>query len=160
MLFRLFEPKDIDLYLRWINQKAIWEVDGIGPYQFQTVGTFKNQWERIVDWRRSWFFSIDGKDIGYVGFVSDENDDLTNEFFIVIGDMDEWGKGRGSIAMEWLFDKARECQLRELVGHVHGNNERALKFYKNLGFETVSEEPNVFVRNGQHYSQFLIRKKL
>lgn len=160
MNFRLFELEDLGLYLEWINQKEIWEVDNSGPFELKSPDSFSVQWQKIVGWRRSWMININGRDIGYLGFISDEQDHLTNEFFIVIGETSEWRKGHGRGAMEWLFRKAKTLGLTELTGQVLGNNKRALAFYERLGFRVVAEQEPRFERNGVTYSTLLIEKQL
>ena len=78
MNFRLFDLSDLDLYLRWVNQPEIWRVDNPGPYTVRTSATFGVQWQQIVSWRRSWIIEVGGQPIGYIGFVSDEADQLTD----------------------------------------------------------------------------------
>ena len=160
MEFRLFRESDLSLYLRWVNQKEIWEVDNAGPFEIRTSDSFSDQWRRIVAWRRSWMMELEGRAIGYIGFVSDVEDGLTNEFFIVIGEVSEWGKGHGVVAMAWLFQTAKQLGLNKLMGQVLGNNERALAFYKNLGFVIVGEQEPRFTRNGKTYATLLIEKEL
>ncbi len=160
MKFRLFEHDDLSLYLSWINQKEIWEVDNSGPFELRTPESFSAQWSKIVGWQRSWMINVDGRDIGYIGFLSNQDDQLTNEFFIVIGETSEWRKGRGKAAMEWLFEKAEELGLGTVTGQVLGNNKRALAFYERLGFRIVAEQDPRFERNGKIYSTLLIEKRL
>lgn len=160
MRFRLFEHSDLDLYLKWINQKEIWEIDNPGPFEPRTRESFSAQWKKIVDWQRSWMINAGGRDIGYIGFVSDEQDQLTNEFFIVIGETSEWRKGHGRFAMEWLFQQAKNLGLTKLTGRVLSNNERALAFYERVGFEVIAEQGPRFERNGKAYSTILIEKHL
>lgn len=161
MRYRLFENSDLSQYLSWVNQREIWEVDNSGPYEIRTPESFSDQWKKIVGWRRSWILELDdGRDIGYVGFVSDERDELTDEFFIVIGEVDEWGKGYGRAAMEWLFEQAKNLGLSKVTGQVLGNNSRALTFYKTLGFRVVGEQDARFERGGRSYATLLIEKSL
>ncbi len=151
MQFRLFEQEDLERYLGWVNQEAIWRVDNPGPYIVRTPATFAPQWQKIVGWQRSWMMIVDGREIGYIGFISDEDDELTNEFFIVIGDVSEWGKGHGRTAMQWLFEEARRLRLDSLTGQVLGNNRRALAFYEQLGFVVTGEHEPRFERDGETY---------
>lgn len=160
MKFRLFQRDDLDLYLRWVNQKEIWEVDNAGPIERRTRASFSVQWEKIVAWERSWMMNADGRDIGYIGFVSDDDDLLTNEFFIVIGETGEWGKGYGKSAMAWLIEKAKASGLATLTGQVLGNNDRALSFYESLGFRVIAEQAPYFERNGKTYPTLLIERPL
>ncbi len=160
MNFRLFKLDDLSLYLRWVNQKEIWEVDNSGPFEVRTPESFFDQWQKIVSWQRSWIINVDGGDIGYIGFISDAEDQLTNEFFIVIGETSVWGKGHGRTAMAWLFEKAKDLGLDALTGQVLGNNERALAFYKRMGFRVIAEQEPRFERNGTTYATLLIEKKL
>ena len=111
MEFRLFRESDLATYLRWVNQPEIWRVDNSGPYVVRTEATFRDQWRRIVDWQRSWIVAVDGRDIGYIGFVSGDQDELTDEFFIVIGELDAWGRGYGTRAMRWLMQTAQGLGL-------------------------------------------------
>ena len=160
MKFRLFQSSDIDLYLRWVNQPEIWELDNPGPYEFRTVRSFNEQWAKIVGWRRSWMIELEERPIGYIGFITNEDDELTDEFFIVIGETSEWGKGHGKLAMAWLFGKAREVGLNALSGQVLGNNLRALAFYESLGFRVIGEGEPKFERNGNLYATIRILKPL
>lgn len=160
MEFRLFEASDILLYLGWVNQEAIWEVDNAGPFETRTEGSFDDQWKKIVRWQRSWIIEANQQPIGYIGFVSDENDGLTDEFFIVIGETGEWAKGYGKQAMHWLFEKGRRLGLSRLTGQVLGNNERALHFYAALGFKLVEQRDPSFQRNGRTWRTLLIERPL
>lgn len=160
MKFRLFESSDLTQYLDWVNQREIWEVDNAGPFDIRTPQSFSEQWRKIVEWQRSWIFQANGRDIGYIGFVSDEHDQLTDEFFIVIGEVDEWGQGHGRVAMAWLFEQAKDMGLSRLTGQVLGNNSRALAFYEKLGFRVIAEQHPTFKRDGQIFSTLLIEKAL
>lgn len=160
MEFRLFETNDLSLYLRWVNQWEIWEVDNSGPFEIRTVESFSDQWRKIVAWKRSWMIESDGRKIGYIGFITDENNALTDEFFIVIGELSEWRKGHGATAMEWLFQKARHLGLPKITGQVLGNNLRALAFYEGLGFSVITEQEPTFEREGKTYSTLHIEKPL
>jgi RimJ/RimL family protein N-acetyltransferase len=158
--FRLFRHEDLPLYLEWVNQREIWEVDSSEPFTMKTTEAFQQQGSKIVDWARSWLIFVDGRPIGYVGFVSDEHDQLTDEFFIVIGDTTQWGKGYGRQAMQWLVDKAAELGLTRLRGQVLGNNARALAFYEALGFRKVGEGEPRFERNGAIYNTVVVARPL
>ena len=90
----------------------------------------------------------------------DEQDQLTNEFFIAIGETSEWRKGHGKVAMEWLFRQVNSLGLTAVTGQVLGNNQQALAFYKQLGFNVIAEQESRFEQNGQTYSTPLIEKQL
>lgn len=158
MNFRLFQESDLDRYLLWVNQRAIWRVDNPGPYEVRTRESFGAQWLKIVAWRRSWIIEVSGEPIGYVGFVSDDADRLTDEFFIVIGETSRWGEGHGGAAMRWLFKKAEALGLTQLTGQVLGNNERALGFYRTLGFDVTGQGEPRFERDGAWFETIHIAR--
>ena len=160
MIFRLFEDSDLAQYLAWTNDREIWRVDNAGAYEFRTAQSFSEQWRRIIGWARSWIIEVDGVPIGYIGFVSTDDDELTDEFFIVIGEVEEWGKGYGKRAMKWLFRTGLELGLSKVTGQVLGNNERALRFYEALGFSVVGRGKPRFERDGSTYDTLRIERSL
>jgi len=160
MKFRLFQKSDLPLYLHWVNQREIWEVDNAGPYEVRTSESFAEQWDKFVAWQRSWMMELDGREIGYIGFVSDADGALADEFFIVIGETSEWRKGHGAGAMMWLFKMARKLGLTKVTGQVLGNNQGARAFYEKLGFSVIGEQGPMFERNGRTYPMLLIEKPL
>ncbi len=160
MQYRLFKTEDLALYLRWVNQREIWEVDNSGPFEVRTAESFAAQWAKIVAWQRRWMMVSGGREIGYLGFISDAKDALTDEFFIVIGETSEWRKGHGATAMAWLFLTAKNLGLTRITGQVLGNNQRALAFYEKLGFKVIAEQEPKFERNGKTYSTLLIQKPI
>lgn len=151
LTFRLFKDDDLELYLRWVNQKAIWEVDNSGPYEFRTPELFHDKWKEILAANHSYMIIKDDREIGYIGLFYEENLGLTSEFFIVIGETDEWGKGHGKVAMDWLVQHAKQNDLSQLLATVLGNNERAQKFYRSLGFKWIKEKEDPYERNGKSY---------
>ena len=103
---------------------------------------------------------LDGREIGYLGFVSNEQDELTDDFFIVIGEVGEWRGGYGRAAMGWLFRKAASLGLSRLTGQVLSNNERALKFYTAVGVVEVGRKERYFGQNGRTYATLRIEAEI
>lgn len=151
MEYRLFKPSDLQLYLHWVNQREIWEVDNSGPYLPKTVENFKDHFGHIVSLNQSYMILLDGKEIGYVGLIEDSEQGLTPEFFIVIGDLSQQNQGHGKAIMGWLENHARSNGLTTLLATVLGNNERAMRFYKKLGFTYIGEFGERYERNGKWF---------
>lgn len=77
----------------------------------------------------------DGNFIGICALFNEDNLAKTTELGITIGNKLYWGKGYGSEALQLLVDYAFRYQnFRKVWLMVHGNNERAIKAYKKVGF--------------------------
>ncbi|MEM7033168.1 MAG: GNAT family protein, partial [Chloroflexota bacterium] len=108
--------------------------------------------EKVVN--NPYVFKIiaNGRFVGYIGLKNYSSGQEDVEFFIVIGALDQWGKGIGKAAMKRLIDLAKtDLGLKKIIGLVLGNNKRALRFYQRIGFQVVGQEPPSFWRDGQKY---------
>ena len=69
-----------------------------------------------------------------------EVDDSRCEFAVVVED--QWqGRGLAGAIMGHLIDHARTVGLRTMVGYIHGQNARMLRFVRRLGFE-IGDAPD------------------
>jgi ribosomal protein S18 acetylase RimI-like enzyme len=59
---------------------------------------------------------------------------------------DARGRGIGRALMQTLIAWARDHRIAQLHLYVFGHNERALRLYRSLGFETVAEYPRSIAR--------------
>ena len=76
---------------------------------------------------------------------------------ITIGDSNFWGKGYGSEAISLLLDYAfRYRNLRRVWLKVHGQNQRAQRTYRRLGFIKEGELRSHVYSNGSYDSLLLM----
>ncbi|MBI5228688.1 GNAT family N-acetyltransferase [Candidatus Micrarchaeota archaeon] len=71
-----------------------------------------------------------------------------------------WGMGIGRILMRELFKYAKDNGLRKIEDEVFSDNERALRFYKKLGFSIEGVRRKRFFRKGKYYNSILVGKLL
>lgn len=81
----------------------------------------------------------------------------TCQLGITIGDSNFWGKGYGSEAISLLLDYAfRHRNLRRVWLKVHGQNQRAQRTYRRLGFIKEGELRSHVYSNGSYDSLLLM----
>lgn len=86
-----------------------------------------------------------------VGFIATDVDEAPDVFDrpdrLLVGDFyvheKRRGEGLASELMERAADRAREAGISELTLDVDVDNERAIRFYEKLGFETVRNQMTV-----------------
>ena len=157
--YRLLEPGDLALYLSWINQRAIWEVDNTEPYVRLRASEVRPRFEGFVRAGRSYMLLLDGRAIGYLGFKATRLLSYKTggrlkeaEFFIIIGDLKMQGKGYGGEALTWLFEHGFcGLGLDSIRARVLGNNSRAVRLYERLGFRYEMTAGPYFTRQGRRH---------
>jgi len=147
--FLPFERRDLSLYLAWRNQPAVCWADSVAPYRPITAEGSANH---LIKNRYAFKLRVDQVDVGYLGLIDYRPGDDQAEFFIVIGEVAQWGKGIGRAAMQQLIAYAKtELGLKKLRGRVLGHNRRALALYQRVGFRIVGHHPPCFRRDNQVY---------
>ena len=135
--------KKDDAYISylWRNNPEIWKYTGSKPDKEITI-ELELQWiKSVIKKDNEKRFAIIADKV-YVGNIQ-----LTNittdraEFHIFIGDINYWGKGVASKAMDLLLDYAKEqLKLQYIYLSVHPDNKKGIILYKNKGFEIVGYE--------------------
>ncbi|MEA2639888.1 MAG: hypothetical protein QOF51_1282 [Chloroflexota bacterium] len=94
--------------------------------------------------------TVDGKQIGMLGFDRLYRDIGTCRLFIGIGDKDYWGQGYGTDAMrlvlQYLF---RDVRLHKVQLSVYDFNTRAVASYRKCGFEVEGVRRNIAYVHGE-----------
>lgn len=73
---------------------------------------------------------------------------------------DAWGKGVGSMLMDAAIQTAEAANYRQIELEVCADNERAIRLYRQFGFEEYGRRPNGMRRNGQNIEEILMVKLL
>ncbi len=139
---RRFRESDLALIAAWARQKEVWQAAMIGKYApIQPNDPAVRNWFAQHLRANEHAFVIerasDAVPIGTVGFKRCADGEA--EIEITIGEIAEWGKGYGKEALRMLLRRGfDEMKLNRIFGTVLRTNERALAFYRALGF---SESP-------------------
>ena len=158
--YRPLTSEDFSIYLSWINQRAIWEVDNPGPYVRLRAGEVRPRFDAFVRSKRSFMMLLENRKIGYLGFKEirlcapevNQPRHTEAEFFIIIGDVSAQNKGYGGEAMLWLLNKGFcDYGLWRIRARVLGNNARAIHLYDRLGFRYETTLGPYFTRRGERY---------
>jgi len=127
----------VDTYLKWINDPTIAKF--ISVYIPQTLEVIKKEWfPEYLDEKNIWleiWHKKDQKTIGMVGLFKIIAPYRRGEIGIFIGEIDYWGKGIGTIAVEMMIDYAfNVLNLHKIVLEVNVTNIRSITMFKKLGF--------------------------
>jgi RimJ/RimL family protein N-acetyltransferase len=140
VVLRAIEPKDAE---RLYNYRNDWEViRHLGGFSAgyslanlrEWVTVHKNRNDEIL-----WTIADAQNDecVGHVGLYQIDGRLRKGQFAIMIGDRELWGKGLGTRVTEavvsWAFE---QLNLHKVTLQVLRNNERAIRIYELLGFQT------------------------
>jgi GNAT superfamily N-acetyltransferase len=112
-------------------------------YIEQTYGPWDDAFQREIHERRFTeqpfrIVSFDGTDVGYVSHEIDEQSFYVHQLFLL---PEHQCKGYGRRCMEAIIEEARALGLPVRL-QVLFVNERALDFYRRLGFQIIGENEN------------------
>lgn len=134
---RLMEEKDADLVLAWRNKKEI--IDQLFSYVGIVAKQHYNWYEKYINDDRRIEFIIEiietQKPIGTIGLNNIDYKNQKAELGIMIGELEEQGKGYATEAIVKLIQYAfDEMNLQKIYLKTFYSNNRAIKLYKKLGF--------------------------
>lgn len=150
---RNLQQKDLNYMLEWMNDQDItrnFQVD-FSSKQIEDLAYFiENSQSNTYK-----HFAIIDKNDNYLGTISLKNISLKNknaEYAIVLR-KNYIGKGVAKDATNIILSKAfEEYGLNKVYLNVLEDNQRAIKFYENVGFKYEGIARDHFVRNGEFYS--------
>ncbi|WP_300598778.1 GNAT family N-acetyltransferase [Niabella sp.] len=90
-----------------------------------------------------WGVSYNAIPIGVFGIKNIENG--SGEYWGYIGEKEYWGKGLGPVIIGAIIDQAKQLNLKRLYLKVIGENVRAIKLYRKMGFQFSSKEEGLMV---------------
>ncbi len=133
---RPLNKDDWKIFLPWFSDRAIMRYFGQWLWKISGPKLCRHFQDIIEHKEPEVFFSIllDGRVIGGVG-AELFNFDFTGDFWVMIGDQQQWGKGYATEATKLFLDyffgtlKYHRLELTVTVGY-----EKALHIYKKMGF--------------------------
>ena len=155
---RPFRRDDVKYLQKWSNdaelRKLIGEVEPMN--QAETEKFYK---ELRADKDRIWFMiilKINDRVLGEAGLLRMFRPWRTTDMTIIIGEKDVWGKGYGTEAGRLLLDYAiNKLGFHRVSIGVVGLNERALRFWKKLGFKKEGVERDGYYFDNK-FSDFIM----
>lgn len=156
-----FEQEHIQLFHQWRNNIEVMELASpvIEQYSLEETVYFvehamlsANDGEHYVIMQ-----SREDLAIGYVSLINIDYDNFSADCMIEIGNVDYWGRGLGTMAMEVILEYVfNELNLNRLGLQVFSFNERALKMYQKLGFKEEGRKRSAICRLGTYYDIVLM----
>ncbi|WP_377890191.1 GNAT family N-acetyltransferase [Alkalihalobacillus sp. R86527] len=157
---RKVTENDADLYHTWRSNSEV--MKNTSPeLDVYTVKETEAFIQSIInsDTSKSYMIQTSENDTP-IGIVSLINIDLKNrnaECIIDIGNVDYWGKGYGTEAMNVLLEYSFcELNLHKITLRVFSYNERAIKLYERLGFDKEGEQKEQLFRDGKWHGIILM----
>lgn len=155
---RRWNKDDAKDFLRWRNDPAIWETNE--PAVMNLVGDEEFQaWFDMVS-KGPYSFAItvgDERAIGSVGLLNLDQKNRHAEFYVLIGEREEWGKGYAKSALNLVLRFGfNELNLHKIYGKVFSMNERAINMYRSLGFKEEGISRDHLWRHGQWWDEHLL----
>jgi len=130
---RRVEPHDYPLIKDWQNDPEIFpRMDYQRPFSLEDI---RKAEEHGAEKEYPFVIEAGGNPIGRCGLFGVRWRDRTAGLYIFIGAKEAWGKGYGKDAIRALLSYAFETLNLSLVQlYSLGDNDRAIRMYKSLGF--------------------------
>ncbi len=149
---------DLPLICQWYNDPEIRPL--IGETTPSTEVNIEAWYNRVMeDSARVWFMIVvkeTGQVIGECGLLRMFPAWRTTDLSIIIGEKSAWGKGYGREAIILLMDYAfGALNFHRVSIGVVGFNQRALKFYEQVGFQREGIQRDGYFYN-HRYSDFVM----
>ncbi|MBI4407963.1 MAG: GNAT family N-acetyltransferase [Candidatus Kerfeldbacteria bacterium] len=125
--------------VRWMNDPTVTEF--LAKRSKQTLRSTWQYWRSCQHAGNIRLYAIyaDQRHVGNAGFYDVLPDQA--ELRLVIGDRSVWGKGIGTNVMQAMITEARRLHWKQIMLHVNPKNERAVKLYSKLGFQSAGMVP-------------------
>lgn len=137
LILRLLSESDTDCIVRWRNQKEI--IDNLFSCRGITLDEHICWYRRYVESKERIEYIIvkkeDDKEIGTIGFSNIDYQNQKAEYGIMLGELDEWGKGYAKEASIQIIDFGfKQLNLQKVHLRVFEDNKIAVNLYRKLGF--------------------------
>lgn len=157
---RPLETQDVFPLLKWFNdQKVLEDLGAEHIYFCVSLEEEKLVVERMLrDLSSQWFMIVnleDDKPIGIIGLANEDERNAAAELRIIVGEVDEWGKGKGEDAVRVLLRYAFDVRnLHRIWLRVADYNQRALRLYRKCGFVEEGRSRHDHFHKGQWRDAF------
>jgi RimJ/RimL family protein N-acetyltransferase len=146
------DVNDAEKYTEWLNDYEIAQYLTLAPM----VISLNGEKEALINISKNHNYAIiDIKNdelLGNCGLMDIDNINRTAEIGIFIGNKKYLNKGYGREAMSLLVDYSfKTLNMNNILLRVYSFNERAIKCYKNIGFQTIGKRRNAIERNMKKY---------
>lgn len=149
---RKMSLEDVPIYHQWRNDMEVmyFTNPALDVYTYADTESFV---QAIIESHYAKSYVIEEweseKPIGVTALTNIDYKNRNAECIIDIGDKNYWGKGFGREAFQLLLDYAfLEMNLHKVYLRVFSFNERAIRLYQKLGFQTEGELKEQIYRNG------------
>ena len=149
--------KDVIPFYEWLNNE---DVIRYSLSIFQKINTKQDidEWYNTLlennDYKFGIFLKDSNKLIGYCGICNISNSKKEGEYFIFIGEKDQWGKGISTqCTKEIVRIGFKELQLNRITLTVSEPNIGGIKSYERAGFVADGNKKNASFRDGKFHNK-------
>jgi RimJ/RimL family protein N-acetyltransferase len=158
---KLLSLEDVSPFYDWINDdmsikyslslfQSLHSKDHIDNWFLSVVNDSKN-------FNRGIFLNDSNKLIGYTGICNISKANRSGEYFIFIGDRNEWGKGIGTQVTKLILAIGfGKLGLNRIMLTVSEPNFAAIKAYENAGFKVEGRMRKACFRDNQFHDMLLM----
>jgi len=168
IILRNIKEQDIEDYVKWLTDKKYSEwLNWDAPWEHEDsfdADEERRRWTKFFEasealdpskLRHRFEIEVNDKHVGWVSAYDDlgymENPDKHLAIGIDIPEMDVWGKGIGTKALQLFIDYYREQGEKVLYIQTWSGNERMLKVMNKLGFHEFYRAKGIREVNGQKF---------
>lgn len=159
VFLRPFEPSDAKLYRRWRADPEPMALAGWTPRAPLSLAQSTARMDRLATEQGKDYYTFviclltDERAIGEVGLADLDRVNGSAQLGIFIGEMDEWGKGYGTDAVNAIVDFGfAELRLERIWLEVWTENPRARRSYEKAGFILEATLRNDRYESGRYTS--------
>lgn len=154
VFLRPVEPSDATVLMLWENDPKNWRVtDTEVPFSLHGIMQLIEQQQHIRSTGQLRFMIClkeDGHAIGTIDLYDADFKNRRAAVGILIGEVNERGKGSATEALELLVEYAREVlDLHNVYCSVQADNSASLKLFEKAGFDRVGSRKEWFFLKGE-----------
>ena len=162
---RAIEPGDIDLIFQWENDKSIWHLSNtIAPFSRYVLTKYIDSAHLDIYQTRQLRLMIDyidsgvSRTVGAIDLFDFEPFHLRAGIGVVIGDIQDRGKGIASLALDQLIVYTFETlQLKQVYCNILEDNQASLKLFEKHGFRQIGLKKSWVKTNDGFKDEYMLQ---